>query len=226
MDQLKVSPLLTLQKLGLTISIGEATAERIWANLLILDGLFRQGEFGEYSARQRSQEYLRRAYHAIAEPLVDAETADVVVERIIPAMATAFLKRIGERFIPEDLHDSGIPYEIVLDGPIKEWKGKLILKRLEAGVNATPESPRERRKQVQETQAELISRRRKLLADYKSATGTLSNYGIYNARNSGIYKPQFYGWLNGKLSSESATCEAFERFLREKKQPIPRRPHE
>jgi hypothetical protein len=64
--------------------------------------------------------------------------------------------------------------------------------------------------------------RQKMLNEYKSATGNPSNRQIYNARNSGIHKPEFYEWLNGNLPSISETTKNFERFLREKKAPVPR----
>jgi hypothetical protein len=66
-----------------------------------------------------------------------------------------------------------------------------------------------------------IQRRAKLLAEYKKATGA-NDYGIYNARNSGIHKPEFYRWCKGKLANDSSTAMNFERFLREKVQPKPR----
>ena len=69
-----------------------------------------------------------------------------------------------------------------------------------------------------------VQRRAQLLAEYKSATGNPSNKRIYEANNGGIYKPEFYRWLAGKLPSDSATTIAFERFLKNKKPPIPRKP--
>jgi hypothetical protein len=65
-----------------------------------------------------------------------------------------------------------------------------------------------------------VDRRRKLLDDYKAATGNPSNKQIYEAQNSGIYKPQFYEWRDGRLPRSSATPANFERFLHEKKRPI------
>jgi|SRR5579872_600724 len=67
-----------------------------------------------------------------------------------------------------------------------------------------------------------VARRAKLLAEYKSATGDPSNRKIYTARNSGIHKPEFLRWQRGDLPSTSQTCVNFERFLREKKAPMPR----
>jgi hypothetical protein len=71
---------------------------------------------------------------------------------------------------------------------------------------------------------EIRAKRRSLLAEYKAATKNPSNKQLYEARNSGIHKPDFYAWLNGKLPSESAMSINFERFLRLRKPPIPRRP--
>jgi hypothetical protein len=65
-----------------------------------------------------------------------------------------------------------------------------------------------------------VERRRKLLGEYKTATGNPSNKKIYEADNSSIYKPQFYQWLDGRLPASSATTINFERFLQEKKRPI------
>jgi hypothetical protein len=66
-------------------------------------------------------------------------------------------------------------------------------------------------------------RRAKLLTEYKAATGSPSDYRIYKAKNSGIHKPEFYKWRNGQLSRASETTKAFEKFLQEKKPPIPRK---
>jgi hypothetical protein len=65
-----------------------------------------------------------------------------------------------------------------------------------------------------------IARRAKLLADYKVATKTESNKRIYEAKNSEIYKAEFYKWIKGTLPATSATARNFERFLRENKPPV------
>jgi hypothetical protein len=67
-----------------------------------------------------------------------------------------------------------------------------------------------------------LRRRNILLAEYKAAAGQPSNRKIYNARNSGIHKPEFYDYFNGDLKAESQTFVNFESFLRAKKPPIPR----
>jgi hypothetical protein len=72
------------------------------------------------------------------------------------------------------------------------------------------------------TLEEEIKRRAELLADYKKATKTPSNRKIYEAQNSPIHKPQFHKWVKGALLSESSTATNFERFLRDKKPPIPK----
>ena len=70
----------------------------------------------------------------------------------------------------------------------------------------------------------LAGSRQALLGEYKAATGDPPNKRIYEAKNSGIHKPEFYEWLRGELQSESETTRNFERFLRAKKPPVPRNP--
>lgn len=69
---------------------------------------------------------------------------------------------------------------------------------------------------------QIVEHRRKLLDDYKTATGIRADQKIYEAQNSGIYKPQFYQWKDGRLSSISKITKRFEQFLRAKRLPIPR----
>jgi hypothetical protein len=75
-------------------------------------------------------------------------------------------------------------------------------------------------------EADEITRRTSLLEDYRAdpGTGNPSNRSIYRAKDSGIHKPQFYEWRDGRLSRDSETSKNFERFLRDKKPPIPRKP--
>lgn len=68
----------------------------------------------------------------------------------------------------------------------------------------------------------LVEQRKKLLEAYKAKTGA-SHKQIWEGK-SGIHKPQFYEWVNGKLPSKSQTAQNFERFLREGKRPTPRKP--
>ena len=75
-----------------------------------------------------------------------------------------------------------------------------------------------------DSSGELAVYRAHLLSDYKAATGQPSNKRIYQASNSTIHKPEFYEWVRGELPSASETTRNFERFLREKKPPIPRNP--
>jgi hypothetical protein len=92
-------------------------------------------------------------------------------------------------------------------------------------VNPDPESEHASVPSPTATQDEdEVERRKRLLEEYKSTTGCKSNKRIYEARNSGIHKPQFYRWVKGTLPVDSATTVTFERFLRDKKLPIPRKP--
>jgi hypothetical protein len=70
----------------------------------------------------------------------------------------------------------------------------------------------------------IVEHRNKLLEVYKSATGQPSSKQIYEASNSGIHKPEFYQWKQGKLPVESRITKRFEAFLKSKRRPIPRNP--
>jgi hypothetical protein len=90
--------------------------------------------------------------------------------------------------------------------------------------DSTPSVQKPAGRSVNASDNEEITRRSKLLTEYKAATKNPSNKRIYGARNSGIHKPEFYEWVNGALPPDSATTINFERFLREKKPPIPKKP--
>jgi len=116
----------------------------------------------------------------------------------------------------------------------REWLG--YMERLERLAKPAEAKVVEKRKAVAtetittqlktESEDEIRDRRAKLLAEYKATTSNPSNKRIYEARNSGIHKPEFYEWCKGTLSDDSATTTNFERFLREKKPPIPRNPRD
>jgi hypothetical protein len=91
-----------------------------------------------------------------------------------------------------------------------------------AQMQSQPSTKSEAAQDTEPNESE-VERRGKLLAEYKLETGA-SNRKIYEARNSGIYKPEFYKWLDGTLPSESSTSINFERFLRAQKPPMPRKP--
>jgi hypothetical protein len=89
----------------------------------------------------------------------------------------------------------------------------------------TPDMPSHESLVVQIDQDDgLAKRRAALLAGYKEHTGDPSNKKIYEASNSGIHKPEFYQWLNGKLLDTSRTTKRFEDFLRSKRKVVPRNP--
>ena len=73
----------------------------------------------------------------------------------------------------------------------------------------------------QSVKAALVFERKALLDEYRQVV-RVPNKKIYEARNSNIHKPQFYAWIRGELSAASQTSINFERFLREKKPPLPR----
>jgi hypothetical protein len=94
-------------------------------------------------------------------------------------------------------------------------------------VEFPPEIESDQSVQEADTEAGGMSRIeqcKKLLADYKQATGNPSNKQIYEALNSGIHKPDFYTWRKGELSPKSVMSISFERFLRARKPPLPKHP--
>jgi hypothetical protein len=104
-------------------------------------------------------------------------------------------------------------FSMIFLAEIAEWRGKLLERE---AANATEIES--------EPESKEITRRKNLLAEYKAATSTRSNQRIYQARNSGIHKPEFYQWLNGALPADSTMTVSLERFLLAKKSPIPRKP--
>ena len=59
------------------------------------------------------------------------------------------------------------------------------------------------------------ARRSRLLEEFQNATGLTKNRNVYAHSDCPIHKPQFYQWLNGRLSNDSTMTANFERFLRE-----------
>jgi hypothetical protein len=100
-----------------------------------------------------------------------------------------------------------------LEGPAEEWRGKHLRRY---GYRSLPTEPAG-------TIEELVQRRGELLANYKKRTGVCTNAAIYNARNSGVHKPDFYRWRSGKLLASSATATSLENFLRAGERPKPRK---
>ena len=137
----------------------------------------------------------------------------------------------------KEMLDSELRQEALKD-KLDEWKAKVrALKSTQSTVPLAIEPKEEDRSKLPTTDDLMVEdrdknvgtevaveRRTELLLEYKTATGNPSNRSIYSARNSGIHKPQFYEWLKGDLPATSETCINFERFLREKNPPIPRKP--
>ncbi len=108
---------------------------------------------------------------------------------------------------------TNIPEPLPSDSPL------LKLVKEKARQSATQPSPPE----AIPSSGTVTDRRAELLNEYKRATGA-NDYQIYNAQNSGIHKPEFYQWKNGKLSEKSKTANKFEAFLKAKKRPIRKKP--
>ena len=65
-----------------------------------------------------------------------------------------------------------------------------------------------------------VERRRRLLEEYKAATGA-SEYAILQAagRDHSCHKPEFRQWKRGELPADSETAKSLERFLAAKRPP-------
>jgi hypothetical protein len=65
-----------------------------------------------------------------------------------------------------------------------------------------------------------VERRRRLLEEYKAATGA-SEYAILQAagRAHSCHKPEFRQWKHGELPADSETAKSLERFLAAKRPP-------
>jgi len=117
-----------LRNLGLTIEIEESVAKRIKAELLIIDGLRRQGHYKDHIGRQGKAYYA--AYSVVAEAIVSQETPIEVIETQIPTLVMRFLYG-GE----DDGYWFGQISELdkikkSLEGHIREWCGRRILMQL------------------------------------------------------------------------------------------------
>ncbi len=72
-----------------------------------------------------------------------------------------------------------------------------------------------------EERQRLIEYRKRLLDEYKAATGA-SERAIYNASGSGGHtcrKADFYAWRKGELPASSSMAQSLERFLQAKRPP-------
>jgi len=120
------------------------------------------------------------------------------------------------KFVPLYVDEVGTEHGGQRSGCSREMEGGVL-----PGYNV--DGPNPGHPQADGMSDELL-RRQNLLSRYKQATGNPSNNRIYKAKNSGIHKPEFYAWLSGDLPATSQTSINFERFLAEKKPPIPRNP--
>jgi hypothetical protein len=133
-------------------------------------------------------------------------------------------------------HDVG-PEQLL--ATMRETIRKLIEKQLQGWISRPPLPPEVMRQmhgephrgairadvsQEPATVESEVDRRAKLLAEYKLATGNPPDLRLYTASNSGIHKPEFYQWRDGRLPAKSRVTKRFEAFLKAKKKPIPKNP--
>jgi DNA-binding transcriptional ArsR family regulator len=150
------SALSELRELGLTVDINEVAALKIMANLLIIDGTFRQKprmSSESYYGGGTDDQCLYAAYHAIAKEIVQAGTPDDVLQDVIPTMVYRFRLRRG--WLPTMELDT---LSRALGGPISEWQGKRLL--MTAGAASPPLTPSAVNTPDRETIAEQLTRLR------------------------------------------------------------------
>ena len=114
----------------------ETHARDILGDLNVIFGRFLEGKYRVESGHTR--EHWCDAYHAIAQRVVTAETADEVLERKIPFALTAFSLKLGLRMVlqPDQM-------EREMTGPILQWKGKRLHMKNAPSAVISPASPAE-----------------------------------------------------------------------------------
>ena len=114
-----------LRNLGLIIEIDELVAKRIKAELLIIDGLRRQGHYGSSLGWDQKKAYYA-AYNVVAEIIIGENTPLDVIETQIPELVMNFLYGGEDR-------ESGYWWDQIddlekmkeyLGGHIREWTGE------------------------------------------------------------------------------------------------------
>jgi hypothetical protein len=136
------------------------------------------------------------------------------VDESLQDAVSFYLRQLTTAALPQPVEQ---PEEAPISGPHEQIPEELVRRTIAQQRNIKPVRQKIRSGQVTNVHPTEVERRTKLLADYKAATGNPSNKQLYQARNSGIHKPDFYKWRNGRLPADSSTTINFERFLREKK---------
>jgi len=178
---------------------------KIKAVLLKAHAAFHRGDFQD---PYRYIQPMQQAFDSIASVLFESNLLTVVLltdelrEFVIQSAASG-------GWLNLEYHERVARTLFVAE--IAEWSGKLLEReaRLPTSKKTLTAKP---------LPAE-IERRRKLLEEYKEATGVPSNRKIYAAENCPIHKAEFHEWLKGELPKQSKTTAGFEEFLRNKKRP-------
>jgi hypothetical protein len=198
--------------------------QRIQAGIMITDARLLKGRHFEWRS------YYYEAFDVFARELLEgASDPEVLLQEVIPQLVFDEAVRLRWPTFcgsaePDENHTMRYgshwanPEQILwlkstLEGPAQEWRGRHLLRY---GNRYLPvESAR--------TIEEVVRQRGELLANYKKRTGVRTNAAIYNAKNSGFHKPDFYRWRSGKLLATTATATSLENFLRAGERPKPRK---
>jgi hypothetical protein len=120
-----------LRNLGLTIEIDELVAKRIKAELLIIDGLRRQGQYKSSLGFHQEKAYYA-AYNVVAEIIIGENTPLDVIDTQIPQLVMNFLyggEELESGYWWGQISDLEKMKEY-LGGHIREWTGRIMLMQL------------------------------------------------------------------------------------------------
>lgn len=165
-----------------------------------------------------------RAYLQMVD---DLELLRSYADALSQCARTAWIELTGSLIDAADLRNPGVQDRWgMIESRIRYWQKEGFKRLLPEQEVAPSVSTSDLEENIEPGETDEVTRRGRLLSEYKKGTKDPSNRQIYTAKNSGIHKPQFYKWLHGILPTTSATAVNFERFLREKKRPIPRSPED
>jgi hypothetical protein len=206
------------------VRLSARSQERIQARIMKTNGRFLKTAGFEWRS------YYHEAFDAFARELLKgAFELEVLLGEVIPQLIFDEAIRLKwpvyfATTAPDEIctvrygsywtnPDRLLLFKRMLKGPAEQWRGKTLLRY------GNPDAPAA----SAGTSDQVVPSRAELLAEYKQRTGVRTNAAIYNAKNSGVHKAEFYSWRSGKLLATSATAISLENFLRAGERPKPRR---
>ncbi len=117
------------------LGINDATAAKILAELLIIDGRYWQGAYGETLF-----DHLFASYHAVAQAISLDRCSEHIFQDVIPGIINEY--RLEHRWRP---HIAFETFKRIMHGPIAEWTGKWRLQQTN-DARAAADPPKRRGK--------------------------------------------------------------------------------